>query len=227
MFTFCNVDSKLSKRAYWRERYDWDKQVKMDWLVDADLVSENLEPKIRQLHKSTRELSLNILDLGCGISDLPTVLLKRCKTPMTMYCVDYSEGAIQWQKGLLTNLNQKHGNLLSNYRLVIADVCQLPFGDSFFHVVIDKGTTDSLLKSKDGHQLAESSMTEIFRVLHPKGVLWQITDEDPDVRLLFLQSLSNQVHKTYATSFEVLLSDNINDYFLYTTAFGENWYSKT
>lgn len=100
-------------------------------------------------------------------------------------------------------------------------------GDSFFHVVIDKGTTDSLLKSKDGHQLAESSMTEIFRVLHPKGVLWQITDEDPDVRLLFLQSLSNQVRKTYTTSFEVLLSDNINDYFLYTTTTGENWYSKT
>lgn len=210
------ADSKLSKREYWRKRYNWDKQVKMDWLVDADKVSENLGPRIQQLRKKIGEVCLNILDLGCGTSDVPSVLLRRCKTPVIIYCVDYSEGALQWQKGLLEDLDQKHGNLLSNYRLVVADVCQLPFNNNFFHVVIDKGTTDSLLKSKDGHQMAISCMKEIYRVLHPLGNLWQITDEDPDIRLFFLQSIQDEANLKYSTSFEVLLSDDINDYFLYT-----------
>lgn len=188
----------------------------MDWLVDADEVSQNLEPKIQQLRKKTGEVCLNILDLGCGTSDVPSVLLKRCKTPVIIYCVDYSEGALQWQKGLLEDLDQKHGNLLSNYRLVMADVCQLPFKNNFFHVVIDKGTTDSLLKSKDGHQMAASCMKDVHRVLHPLGNLWQITDEDPDIRLLFLQSIQDEAYLKYSSSFEVLLSDDINDYFLYT-----------
>ncbi|XP_062590898.1 citrate synthase-lysine N-methyltransferase CSKMT, mitochondrial-like isoform X1 [Saccostrea cucullata] len=209
-------DSKLSKREYWRNRYNWEKQVKMDWLVDADKVSENLEPKIHHLYKRLDKVCLNILDLGCGTSDVASVLLKKCRSPMDIYCVDYSEGALQWQKGLLSALNQKHGNIMSNYWLVMADICHLPFKDNFFHVILDKGTIDSLLKSEDGQKLAESSMTEILRVMHPAGNLWQITDEDPDVRLLFLQTVQNDIKKKYSSSFEILLSDNINEYFLYT-----------
>jgi ubiquinone/menaquinone biosynthesis C-methylase UbiE len=210
------ADSKLSKRDYWRKRYDWDKQVKMDWLVDADKLCENLEPKIHQLHKKIDDVCLNILDLGCGTSDVASVLLKKCASAVNIHCVDYSEGALQWQKGLLSELDQNHGNLLSNYWLVMADVCHLPFRDNFFHGVIDKGTTDSLLKSENGQQLAEECMKEIFRVLHPKGCLWQITDEDPDLRLSFLQTAQSNVSKRYTTMFEILQSDSINDYFLYT-----------
>lgn len=216
MFYYLFADSKLSKRDYWRKRYDWDKQVKMDWLVDAYKVSENLEPKINQLHKKMDDICLNILDLGCGTSDVASVLLKECKTAVNIHCVDYSEGALQWQKGLLSELNQNHGNLLSNYWLVMADVCHLPFKNKFFHAIIDKGTIDSLLKSRDGQQLAEESMKEIFRVLHPEGNLWQITDEDPDLRLLFLQTVQNNTQKRYTSSFEILLSDSMTDYFLYT-----------
>lgn len=56
---------------------------------------------------------------------------------------------------------------------------------------------DALLKDRsDGHLKAESMMSEVIRVMTPGGRFLQISDEDPDTRLLFLEELARKCCST-------------------------------
>jgi ubiquinone/menaquinone biosynthesis C-methylase UbiE len=70
-------------------------------------------------------------------------------------------------------------------------VCSLPYKDNLFHLLVDKGTMDALIKNpKHGRGDASSMLHEAERVLQSGGMFLQVTDEDPDSRLLFLEKHS-------------------------------------
>ena len=66
------------------------------------------------------------------------------------------------------------------------------FRRKLFDVVLDKGTTDSVLKMEDEDKslvLCQGILSESLRLLSSSGVYLQITDEDPDLRMSLLQDL--------------------------------------
>ena len=69
------------------------------------------------------------------------------------------------------------------------DVRRLPFNSDCFDIILDKGTTDSMLKDTE---LGVSNAIEVINnavfCLNDKGYLIQITDEDPDLRMDLLQN---------------------------------------
>jgi len=83
----------------------------------------------------------------------------------------------------------------SSIEFVEADLKRLPFLDASVDFILDKGATDAALRSKDagggrgrGDDNFRQSFNEFLRVLRRDriGGILHISDEDPDVRLPFL-----------------------------------------
>ena len=98
---------------------------------------------------------------------------------------------------------------------MVGDALSLPFASSTFDVVIDKGTSDSALKEpREGVKMAASILRESVRVLKAGGCVWQITDEDPDVKLAFLEAASDANTGPLTTSYKVVEACG-REYFIY------------
>ncbi|XP_069063134.1 citrate synthase-lysine N-methyltransferase CSKMT, mitochondrial isoform X2 [Pleurodeles waltl] len=146
----------------------------------------------------------HVLDVGCGTSDLGLGLYKGSPQPLHISCVDFSPVAIDsMQKHFATTapIPLNPGSEL-HYRE--ADATNLAHLDSHtFHLVLDKGTMDALLRGKEGVARAGLMLAECFRVLHPGGSLLQFSDEDPDARLPFLE----QIHGVEGSNASVRAQD--------------------
>ena len=161
VFTFSDRFSFLADRGYWDEFYQRpDKSSTFDWLASYDLIMDHLR---------LPEKSFRLLDVGCGISDFTPKLAALTPQLETAYCVDFSHaaiGTILSQHDQASKVNGTKSKLVG----VVADAKQLPFKDSTFDVIFDKGTTDSVLKGKDGVNASSSILSECLRVLAPGGV---------------------------------------------------------
>ncbi|KAK9541891.1 hypothetical protein VZT92_001909 [Zoarces viviparus] len=80
-------------------------------------------------------------------------------------------------------------NLSSRLEFVELDCTQLHehYGCSSVDLIVDKGTTDALLRSKEGKWKANQVLKQCLKVLRSSGSLLQFSDEDPDARLLWLE----------------------------------------
>ena len=98
-----------------------------------------------------------------------------------------------------------------------ADVTDLPFVSGMFDVVFDKGTMDSLLKGNRGETHGANMVAEAMRVLRPGGLMIQITDEDPELRVDLLESIAKDTNLNLRISFRSLDSDTASgfSYFIY------------
>jgi ubiquinone/menaquinone biosynthesis C-methylase UbiE len=65
----------------------------------------------------------------------------------------------------------------------IADVFRLPFRDSSFRCLVDKGTVDAVLSGPDKLRLAREMFAELLRVVCPSGLVLIASMFPPDVRL--------------------------------------------
>ncbi|XP_029469424.1 citrate synthase-lysine N-methyltransferase CSKMT, mitochondrial [Rhinatrema bivittatum] len=136
-----------------------------------------------------------VLDVGCGTSDLGPGLYRDSLDPINMFCLDFSRVAIDCMQGQIMD-GPPPRNPLSQLHFMEADATDLcAFNAQTFHLVLDKGTCDSLLRGPAGFKNTHRMLAECMRVLRPGGTLLQLSDEDPDARLLFLE----QASKTHVT----------------------------
>ncbi|XP_076972090.1 citrate synthase-lysine N-methyltransferase CSKMT, mitochondrial [Tamandua tetradactyla] len=132
-----------------------------------------------------------VLDVGCGISSLCAELYTKCPHPVDVLGVDFSPVAVAHMNSLLEGAPGQIPLLAahpaSNLKFLQADARNLgPVASpGSFHLVLDKGTWDAVVKG--GLPGAYQLLSECLRVLSPRGTLIQFSDEDPDVRLPCLE----------------------------------------
>ncbi|XP_046555920.1 citrate synthase-lysine N-methyltransferase CSKMT, mitochondrial-like [Haliotis rubra] len=127
------------------------------------------------------------MDAGCGNSDVPSFLYTHCtEVPIELHLVDYVSEALHIQNNWLRESQQGHP--ATSVQCVQCDLTRLPYMPGTFHLVLDKGTTDALLKDPvAGVQRSHKLVSGVVDVLQPGGVFAQLTDEDPDSRLGLLE----------------------------------------
>ncbi|KAM4618034.1 LOW QUALITY PROTEIN: citrate synthase-lysine N-methyltransferase CSKMT, mitochondrial-like [Discoglossus pictus] len=129
---------------------------------------------------------LHVLDLGCGTSDVGLGLYRDSPLPVRVSCVDRSIPAVASMNHHLDGHCVTPTHRDSHLEYIQGDVTNLHgFQSDTVALVLDKGTSDSLLHS--GKKEACSMVREALRVLQPAGRLVQLTDEDPDARIPFLE----------------------------------------
>ncbi|XP_067400524.1 citrate synthase-lysine N-methyltransferase CSKMT, mitochondrial [Emydura macquarii macquarii] len=159
-----------------------------DWFFSYSTISGFLLPAL-QRWSSPEPTPTRVLDVGCGTSDLGLGLYQDSPHPVHISCVDMSPVAIRSLRRLLRKVPPPR-HPLSQLHLHVADATDLEgtdFGDGSFHLVLDKGTCDSLLRCPQGPGQARQLVAECLRVLYPGGSLLQFSDEDPDARIPFLE----------------------------------------
>ncbi|XP_053558690.1 citrate synthase-lysine N-methyltransferase CSKMT, mitochondrial [Bombina bombina] len=131
--------------------------------------------------------ALRVLDVGCGTSDVGLGLYRDSPLPVQISCIDYSAPAVLAMNNLLIRgepISPRHPD--SSLEYIQGDVTNLhDIKSASVDLVLDKGTSDCLLRS--GRGVAQLMVRESLRVLQPSGRFVQLTDEDPDARLPFLE----------------------------------------
>ncbi|KAI0235495.1 Citrate synthase-lysine N-methyltransferase CSKMT, mitochondrial, partial [Lamellibrachia satsuma] len=219
--------SEMSKQVYWDEFYNRPTHDRpFDWLLKHGDVRDLLEA---QLPRSGR---FTFLDVGCGTSGFASnvVLQDRPNVQTTGFCLDFSQPALFYQR-------KHHQRDKSHYRekgaspnrrmlasddsglyFLRADARHFPFRQGLFDFVVDKGTTDAVLKdTENGVATATRILEESLRVLKDSGTLWQITDEDPELRASFLLDRGRHIGMDgLRVSFRSIEPNRGGEYFVYT-----------
>ncbi|XP_063001708.1 citrate synthase-lysine N-methyltransferase CSKMT, mitochondrial [Elgaria multicarinata webbii] len=129
-----------------------------------------------------------ILDVGCGTSALGLGLYRDSPRQLHVTCLDFSPPAIETLRQLLRD-SPPPSHPLSELHCCLADATDLAgsFAPKSFHLVLDKGTCDAMLRCPQGPGKARRLVAECLRVLKPQGSLLQFSDEDPDARVPLLE----------------------------------------
>lgn len=145
--------------------------------------------------RSHSDALLQVLDMGCGTSALGPCIYRHSVLPVQVTCADISPVAVRlMQEHFQTKAIQPH-NLLSQLRFVELDCTQLHqhYDSGTVDLIIDKGTTDALLRSKEGTRKAVLVLKQCLKALRSSGSLLQFSDEDPDARLLWLETEAQEL----------------------------------
>ncbi|XP_059497507.1 citrate synthase-lysine N-methyltransferase CSKMT, mitochondrial isoform X2 [Stegostoma tigrinum] len=157
-----------------------------DWFLGYSSLKGLLLQLLRDMKS---EASLKLLDIGCGTSELGPRLYCECPFPLHVYCVDFSPIALAIMRAQTSQLPQPVSSA-SQLHFVQTDIRDLSgFQQQSFNLILDKGTLDALLQANDGGETACCALTESLRMLSPGGLMLQVSDEDPDVRIVWLESL--------------------------------------
>ena len=155
----------------------------IDWFVDFEQVKSHI----------TELLAVNpqyrtIVDIGCGSSMLGPKLATTHPT-LEVYCIDTSAECLQ---ALAENCEG------TNCTFAVGDARKnLPFYDNAVDLIIDKGTSDAVGRSKSGFSNVKLLFDEVERVLQPTGTLLQITTDPPEVRVPLITSLVKQARVSF------------------------------
>ncbi|KAL6118820.1 cskmt [Pungitius sinensis] len=184
-----NMDKKATWDRFYTESSSRTASFKnFEWFFGFDAVRDFIMPLLRtEPHPGG---VLRVLDLGCGTSALGPCIYRHSPLPVQVTCADISPVAVRlMQEHIQAEAIQPH-NLSSRLELVELDCTQLHehYGSSSVDLIVDKGTTDALLRSKEGRQKAGLMLKQCLKALRRSGALLQFSDEDPDVRLLWLET---------------------------------------
>ncbi|CAE7378413.1 eef1aknmt [Symbiodinium natans] len=110
----------------------------------------------------TRQRALRrILDLGCGTSRLPVQLARLDFGPRVVVGCDASAVAIARQRVMVQPRRPGQARLI----FTVAEASRLPFRDSCFDIIIEKGFLDALLSTRLGEQQVPAVLKEAWRAL--------------------------------------------------------------
>ena len=194
----------MSDETFWNKFYaDRRTNEHFDWFLRFEDVKEHLEP---YLPPESDGGVIRILDIGCGTSAFSIKLFEHLNKMCRIDCIDFSDKAIKSMEAKLKKRGflidemfgspltlAAHANPRNSAGLAcrVADARALPFKDETFSLVIDKGTSDAILKGANGEHEFLKALVESLRVLAPNGRLVQFSDEPPELRLILLEKVKS------------------------------------
>ncbi|KAL4006374.1 synaptonemal complex protein 1 [Sarotherodon galilaeus] len=165
----------MDKKATWDRFYTETSSgkapfINFEWFFGFDSVRDFIMPLLQTM--SRPDAALHVVDMGCGTSALGPSIYRH--SPVSVH--------------VTSKAIQPH-SCSSQIEFVELDCTQLDkrFSPSTVDLIIDKGTTDALLRSREGKQNASLVLKQCLRVLRSSGSLLQFSDEDPDSRLIWLE----------------------------------------
>uniref|UniRef100_A0A1A8QLV9 Citrate synthase-lysine N-methyltransferase CSKMT, mitochondrial n=2 Tax=Nothobranchius rachovii TaxID=451742 RepID=A0A1A8QLV9_9TELE len=184
-----NMDQKSTWDRFYTETNNRASTFKnFEWFFGFDSVKDFIMPLLQTGHH--QDVLLQVLDLGCGTSALGLSVYRESSVPVRVTCADVSPVAVQLMQENIQHKAIKARHHSSCVEFVELDCTQLDryFGSHSLDLIIDKGTTDALLRSREGKGKAALVLKQCLKVLQSSGSLLQFSDEDPDVRLLWLEA---------------------------------------
>ncbi|XP_029944097.1 citrate synthase-lysine N-methyltransferase CSKMT, mitochondrial [Salarias fasciatus] len=183
----------MDKKATW-DRFYTETNSKapafrnFEWFFGFDSVQDLILPLLRT--GSRPDGLLQVLDLGCGTSALGPSVYARCSLPVHVTCADISPVAVRLMREQTAARSVRPLNLSSRLDFVELDCTQLDtrFAADSVDLILDKGTTDALLRSREGGGKADLLLRQCLKALRRSGSLLQFSDEDPDARLPWLEA---------------------------------------
>uniref|UniRef100_A0A3P8TJ24 Citrate synthase-lysine N-methyltransferase CSKMT, mitochondrial n=1 Tax=Amphiprion percula TaxID=161767 RepID=A0A3P8TJ24_AMPPE len=184
-----NMDKKATWDRFYTENNSRTPTFKnFEWFFGFNSVQDIIMPLIQAM--SRPDALLRVLDMGCGTSALGPSIYRHSFLPVSVTCADISPVAVRlMQEHIQAKAIQPH-NASSQLEFLELDCTHLDkhFGLSSVDIIVDKGTTDALLRSKEGKGKAGVVLKQCLKVLRSSGSLLQFSDEDPDARLLWLET---------------------------------------
>ncbi|KAF7658453.1 hypothetical protein LDENG_00012630 [Lucifuga dentata] len=184
-----NMDKKSTWDRFYTETSSKTSSFKnFEWFFGFEPVQDFIMPHLSA--KSHMNSLFQVLDMGCGTSALGPFIYRHSPFPVRVTCADISPIAVRlMQEHIRAKAIQPH-NPSSQLEFLELDCIQLHrhYGSSSVDLIVDKGTTDALLRSKEGKGKAGQVLKQCLKVLRNSGALLQFSDEDPDARLLWLET---------------------------------------
>eukprot|EP00249_Psilotum_nudum_P002702 c15824_g1_i1 orf=453-1184(-) len=164
--------------GYWDRRFEEEEYY--EWYKDYS--------HFRHLILGNVRISDRVLELGCGNSLMSWEMSKDGISEIT--CTDLSAVAIERMQNRLASMGCQGINF------VVVDMLDLPFEDSTFDVVIEKGAMDVLFVNSgdpwnpnaETKKSVTMMLSGIHRVLKPEGVFISITFGQPHFRKLLFEN---------------------------------------
>ncbi|XP_029382314.1 citrate synthase-lysine N-methyltransferase CSKMT, mitochondrial [Echeneis naucrates] len=164
-----------------------------EWFFGFESVGGFIMPLLKST--SHPDALFHILDIGCGTSDLGPCIYRQSPLPVQVTCADISPIAVKLMQEHVREKAIQPRNVSSQLDFVELDCTQLykHYGSGSVDLIVDKGTTDALLRSKEGKGKAGLVLKQCLKVLRSSGSLLQFSDEDPDARLLWLETEAQEL----------------------------------
>lgn len=176
--------SEYSVVSYWNDRYARDPEP-FEWYQTMEALKPLIDKYVPPTHSSSSSSAssasshhnpLKILVLGCGTSSLSSDLLSSYPSSL-IYSIDFSSVAIDIQKKRYNAPSH-----MSSLHWICGDIKKMDFPSDSFHLIIDKGTLDSVMCGEDNELHAHRALSETCRVLAPGGQYIAISHADPQQR---------------------------------------------
>lgn len=185
-----NMDKKSTWDRFYTENTTRAPTFKnFEWFFGFDSVCHILLPLLPP--EPCPDRVFQILDIGCGTSALGPSIFKHSSIAVQVTCADISPIAVELMQESVKINPICPNNVSSQLRFVEMDCTQLlrHYNAHSIDLILDKGTTDALLRSKEGKANARLMLKQCMKVLRTSGsALLQFSDEDPDARLLWLET---------------------------------------
>ncbi|XP_077444156.1 citrate synthase-lysine N-methyltransferase CSKMT, mitochondrial [Stigmatopora argus] len=184
-----NMDKKATWDRFYFENSSKTSSFKnFEWFFGFEAVQNIIMPLLKT--RPGPQDPLKVLDIGCGTSALGPSVYKSCLVPVRVICGDISPVAVRIMKQQFGSGAVTPGDRSSRLEFVELDCTQLDkhFDPGSVDLIVDKGTMDALMRSKRGKKNAGVVLKQCLKVLRHSGSLLQFSDEDPDARLLWLET---------------------------------------
>lgn len=183
-----NMDKKSTWDRFYTENRGRTSSFKnFEWFFGFDTVRHIILPLIQPQPSSV----FQVLDIGCGTSALGPCVYRHSPIAVHITCADISPVAVRMMEEHTKTKPILPNNASSRLKFAKMDCTELNscYKSNSIDLIVDKGTTDALLRSKEGEAKARLMLKRCAEVLKSSGSLLQFSDEDPDARLLWLETV--------------------------------------
>lgn len=183
-----NMDKKAMWDRFYTENGSKGQFKNFEWFFGFHSVKDLVLPALQAMSCSHSGL-LHVLDMGCGTSALGPCIYSTSPCAVRVTCADISPVAVKLMKEHTKSTSAQPCNPSSALVFLELDCTQMTghFEARSLDLILDKGTTDALVRSKEGQVKAGQIVRQSLQVLRPSGSLLQFSDEDPDARLIWLE----------------------------------------